>query len=359
MAATVLIVDDHPGFRAAARRLLELEGYVVVGEAEDGQSGILAARALRPDFVLLDVQLPDIDGFEVAERMSVEQVRPAVVLTSSREASDYGPCLARTPACGFLPKAELSAAGIADILARVKLAIIGGGGFRVPLVYGALLAKRAARFDEVVAARRRRRAARPDRRRARRARPPSTATRLPFRTTTDLDDARRRRRLRLLRDPRRRPRGPRRSTRASRSAHGVLGQETTGPGGICFALRTIPVMVDLAERVAEPRAGRLARSTSPTPRAWSPRRSSRCSATARSASATRRRRSAAASPPRSGRRPSDLWFDYFGLNHLGWLRACATARASGCPELLADDARARGASRRAGCSAASGCARSG
>ncbi len=116
MAATVLIVDDHPGFRAAARRLLELEGYVVVGEAEDGQSGILAARTLHPDFVLLDVQLPDIDGFEVAERMSIEQVAPAVVLTSSREASDYGPCLARTPACGFLPKAELSAAGIADIL---------------------------------------------------------------------------------------------------------------------------------------------------------------------------------------------------------------------------------------------------
>jgi DNA-binding NarL/FixJ family response regulator len=116
MAATVLIVDDHPGFRAAARRLLELEGYVVVGEAEDGLTGIDAARRLRPDFVLLDVQLPDIDGFEVAERMSDEAVTPAVVLTSSREASDYGPCLARTPAAGFLPKAELSGAGIADIL---------------------------------------------------------------------------------------------------------------------------------------------------------------------------------------------------------------------------------------------------
>ena len=70
MAATVLIVDDHPGFRAAARRLLELEGYHVVGEAQDGESAIVAARELRPDFVLLDVQLPDIDGFEVAERMS-------------------------------------------------------------------------------------------------------------------------------------------------------------------------------------------------------------------------------------------------------------------------------------------------
>jgi CheY-like chemotaxis protein len=116
MAATVLIVDDHPGFRAAARRLLELEGYVVVGEAEDGMSALDRARELRPQVILLDVQLPDIDGFEVAERLSGDEVMPAVVLTSSREASDYGPCLARTPACGFLPKAELSAAGIADIL---------------------------------------------------------------------------------------------------------------------------------------------------------------------------------------------------------------------------------------------------
>jgi DNA-binding NarL/FixJ family response regulator len=116
MAATVLIVDDHPGFRAAVRRLLELEGYVVVGEAADGYTAIDAAQRLRPDFVLLDVQLPDIDGFEVAERLSGAEVTPAVVLTSSREASDYGPCLASTPACGFLPKAELSAAGIADIL---------------------------------------------------------------------------------------------------------------------------------------------------------------------------------------------------------------------------------------------------
>jgi DNA-binding NarL/FixJ family response regulator len=116
MAATVLIVDDHPGFRAAARRLLELEGYVVVGEAEDGLTAVDAARALQPDVVLLDVQLPDIDGFEVAERLCGRVGGPAVVLTSSREASDYGPCLARTPACGFVPKAELSGAGIADVL---------------------------------------------------------------------------------------------------------------------------------------------------------------------------------------------------------------------------------------------------
>jgi DNA-binding NarL/FixJ family response regulator len=118
MAETVLIVDDHPGFRAAARRLLELEGYEVVGEAEDGMSAIAAARHLRPDFILLDVQLPDVDGFEVAERLCGEDpAAPQIVLTSSRDRSDYGPCLATTPARGFVPKAELSAAGIADILA--------------------------------------------------------------------------------------------------------------------------------------------------------------------------------------------------------------------------------------------------
>ena len=117
MAARVLIVDDHPAFRAAARRLLELEGYDVVGEAEDGLSAIAAARELRPDFILLDVQLPDLDGFEVCQQLSGDENPPAVVLTSSRDRSDYGPCLASTPARGFVPKAELSAAGIADILA--------------------------------------------------------------------------------------------------------------------------------------------------------------------------------------------------------------------------------------------------
>jgi DNA-binding NarL/FixJ family response regulator len=116
MAASVLIVDDHAGFRSAARRLLELEGYTVVGEAADGLSAIAEVRRLRPDLVLLDIQLPDVDGFEVCERLSRAGDAPAVVLTSSRDPSDYGPCLQRTAACGFVPKAELSGAGIADIL---------------------------------------------------------------------------------------------------------------------------------------------------------------------------------------------------------------------------------------------------
>ena len=79
---TVLIVDDHPSFRGSARALLEAEGYEVVGEAENGLDGLDAARALRPDLVLLDVQLPDIDGFEVASRLTQDAGAPAVVLIS-------------------------------------------------------------------------------------------------------------------------------------------------------------------------------------------------------------------------------------------------------------------------------------
>jgi DNA-binding NarL/FixJ family response regulator len=117
MAASVLIVDDHPGFRAAARRMLEIEGYHVIGEAADGLSGIDAARALRPDVVLLDIQLPDVNGFEVCRRLSGDAGGPAVVLTSSRDPSDYGPCLEAAAASAFVPKSELSGEGIAAALA--------------------------------------------------------------------------------------------------------------------------------------------------------------------------------------------------------------------------------------------------
>jgi DNA-binding NarL/FixJ family response regulator len=113
MAARILIVDDHPSFRASARALLEADGYEVVGEASDGASAVASAHALRPDIVLLDVQLPDIDGFEVAERL---RGGPAVVLTSSREASDYGPLPLDSGARGFVPKAELTGDGIAALL---------------------------------------------------------------------------------------------------------------------------------------------------------------------------------------------------------------------------------------------------
>jgi DNA-binding NarL/FixJ family response regulator len=117
MAARILIVDDHPSFRASARALLEADGFEVVGEAEDGLSAVQSALALLPDVVLLDVQLPDIDGFEVAVRLRDHAGAPVVVLTSSREASDYGPLPELSGARGFVAKAELSGDGITALLA--------------------------------------------------------------------------------------------------------------------------------------------------------------------------------------------------------------------------------------------------
>jgi DNA-binding NarL/FixJ family response regulator len=122
MAVTVLIVDDHPSFRATARLLLEVEGYDVIGEAADGEAAIEAAHALRPDLVLLDVNLPDIDGFEVASRLTGNggggstAPPPAIILISSRDPSDYGTLVATSGARGFIPKAELSGDSLAALL---------------------------------------------------------------------------------------------------------------------------------------------------------------------------------------------------------------------------------------------------
>jgi DNA-binding NarL/FixJ family response regulator len=113
---SVLIVDDHPTFRATARAVLEADGYDVVGEAEDGASAIEAAGMLHPDIVLLDVQLPDTDGFAVAARLTANGNGPVVVLTSSRDAADFGPLVAESGARGFVPKAELSGSAIAALV---------------------------------------------------------------------------------------------------------------------------------------------------------------------------------------------------------------------------------------------------
>ena len=113
---TVLIVDDHPSFRSSAHALLEAEGYEIVGEAEDGESAIEAAGRLHPDIVLLDVQLPDIDGFEVARRLTSDGNGPDVVLVSSRELTDYGSLVDGSGARGFLPKNELTGAAVAALM---------------------------------------------------------------------------------------------------------------------------------------------------------------------------------------------------------------------------------------------------
>ena len=116
MKRTVLIVDDHPGFRSSARRMLESEGYEVIGEAADGESGIAAAADLEPGLVLLDVQLPGIDGFEVSRKLTGNGRGPAVVLTSTRERSDFGSLVADSGARGFISKGELSITALEELL---------------------------------------------------------------------------------------------------------------------------------------------------------------------------------------------------------------------------------------------------
>jgi DNA-binding NarL/FixJ family response regulator len=114
MAVTVLIVDDHPAFRASARTLLELDGFEVVGEGHDAASGLELARALSPDLVLLDVALPDMSGFDVAEALATTSVK--VILTSSREQSDLGKRVRQSGALGFISKDDLSGESMRSLL---------------------------------------------------------------------------------------------------------------------------------------------------------------------------------------------------------------------------------------------------
>ena len=117
MGPRVLIVDDHPSFRASARVLLEAEGFEVIGEADNGASALTEVARLCPEVVLLDVQLPDIDGFDVAARLTGGEDAPPVILVSSRDGSDFGPLVTRSGARGFVPKAELSGDRVQELLA--------------------------------------------------------------------------------------------------------------------------------------------------------------------------------------------------------------------------------------------------
>jgi DNA-binding NarL/FixJ family response regulator len=116
MAKSVVIVDDHPSFRSSARMLLESDGFEVVGEAATGEEGVEVALDLRPDLVLLDVNLPDIDGFEVATRITEDPKPPSVILTSSRDSTDFGPLVEKSGALGFVPKSELSGAALEELM---------------------------------------------------------------------------------------------------------------------------------------------------------------------------------------------------------------------------------------------------
>jgi DNA-binding NarL/FixJ family response regulator len=117
MRRSVLIVDDHAAFRAVARELLEAGAFDVVGEAEDGASALAQAAELRPDVILLDIQLPDLDGFAVAERLAEHSDPPAIVLTSSRSVTTFRRRLAANPSWSFIPKSELSENALAAAVA--------------------------------------------------------------------------------------------------------------------------------------------------------------------------------------------------------------------------------------------------
>jgi DNA-binding NarL/FixJ family response regulator len=108
MGASVLIVDDHAGFRAHARRLLECEGFLVIGEAADCASALEAALKLEPELALVDVHLPDGNGFDLTTRLRALTDPPDVVLTSSRDGADLERCVSECGASGFVPKADLS-----------------------------------------------------------------------------------------------------------------------------------------------------------------------------------------------------------------------------------------------------------
>ena len=112
MGPSVLVVDDHAGFRAVARTLLESEGFSVIGEASTGAGAVDAATRLHPNLVLLDVHLPDVDGFTVCKRLAKLSPAPVVVLTSSRPISDLRLQLAASVAAGFVPKDELSGSAL-------------------------------------------------------------------------------------------------------------------------------------------------------------------------------------------------------------------------------------------------------
>jgi DNA-binding NarL/FixJ family response regulator len=111
---TVLIVDDHEAFRTSARHLLEADGLVVVGEAATGYEALELTGELSPDLVLLDIQLPDIDGFVVAGELRRRGESAVIVLTSSRDAADYGDSITESGARAFVPKGDLTGAAIAS-----------------------------------------------------------------------------------------------------------------------------------------------------------------------------------------------------------------------------------------------------
>lgn len=113
---SVLIVDDHAGFRSLARAVLEADGFTIAGEAADAATTLSALATSQPDVVLLDIQLPDGSGLDLADEIARLEGGPAVVLVSTRDASDFGARVDSSPARGFIQKSRLSGAALSALL---------------------------------------------------------------------------------------------------------------------------------------------------------------------------------------------------------------------------------------------------
>ena len=117
MARSVLVVDDSAPYRATARAVLAARGFEIAGEAADGAAALTAVRELRPDAVLLDVNLPDMLGTAVARELHAgSNGAPAVVLISTEDASTLGSEIETCGARGFLPKDELASPRLVELL---------------------------------------------------------------------------------------------------------------------------------------------------------------------------------------------------------------------------------------------------
>ena len=115
MALRCLIVDDNEEFLVSASGLLSAQGLEIVGVASSGTDAVRQAEMLRPDVALVDVQLGEEDGLELARQLTATVPATRVVLISTHSQDDLTELIAESSAAGFLAKTALSAAAIAEL----------------------------------------------------------------------------------------------------------------------------------------------------------------------------------------------------------------------------------------------------